>query len=1193
MAGFGGIARSMSQFSAQLLAALLVGASLGTLALATPAHAATFTVTNTGDNSGVDPNPGDGTGTLRQAIVDANAFPGSDTIQFAIGAIGSSQSIQVTAALPALTGALLIDGWSQGGGAYTGVPLIGLDGTNAGTASGLAFDASDIQVRGLIINNFSLMGVVINQSNGKVIGSYIGIDSAGTSAAPNGSHGIAVEATGAVIGGTSASDRNVISGNAGAGIFICSCASVSIQGNYIGTDAAGTAAVGNTQQGIFVNNVSNITIGGATTSARNVISGNGFAGITLYGSSVTNAAISGNYIGTDKNGTAAIANNVGVEITGAGPSVTVGGTTAGAGNLISGNTGNGVSIANNSGAGTTVVGNYIGTNATGSSALGNTAAGVALTNSANVTVGGTAATARNLLSGNTAAGVMVSGASTSNAVIAGNYIGLDSSGLASVPNQMGVQVLDTSSVIIGGTVTGAGNVISGNTFEGIIVNTVLTPGTLIQGNYIGTTASGTQAQGNFAGIALLDTVGVTVGGTSAGSRNVVSGNGVAGGIITYGSSAANTTIQGNYIGVAADLSILVPNLFGVAVEAGTGHVIGGTAAGAGNLIAGNDTSGVQVNGAAQAAILGNLIYNNQGMGIDLAGDGVTANDLNDGDSGPNGLQNFPVVGAATTQNGTSRVTATLNAAASQTYSVELFSSPSCDTSGNGQGQVFLGRFPLVTDGSQSGALVTTVPTLTVGHVVTATATSASNQTSEFSVCRTVVTPAVTVTPSGGATATVEGGATDTFTVVLTSQPTANVTVSMAGSITGLVSFAPTGILTFTTDNWNTPQTVTVTSVEDQIYNPSSYTIGFTVASTDAVYNTMAVSSLAATHTDNESAPSISIADASFTEPGSGSNVQNFTVTMSPASGTVVSVSSAMSNGTATGSSACGSGVDFVTSSGGALFLAGETSKTIPVTICADAVSESAETMTVTLSSPVGATLSRAAATGTIANTTNGSITIADVSVAEGNSGITTATFNVTLSAPSAQATSVDYATANGTALAGQDYQAANGTITFQAGETAKTIAINVLTDTLAEPDETFTVTISNPTNSATLARAQATGAIQNDDAVQPCTPRPATRVQTSVSGGTLRATITSTQLNTNAANPITSIRLGTLQNARVTLNGQTLSSGQTLTLPANTTALELVITRITPGQATTVPLTVVDGCGEWQTVVGGGAGAGF
>ncbi|MCC7368339.1 MAG: hypothetical protein IT306_07950 [Chloroflexi bacterium] len=1190
MFGISEVTQSACRPVTRLVAATLISLSLGVLTLATPASAATFTVTTAADN-GDDMAPI--AHSLRAAIVNANNTPGADTIQFAIGTVGSARSIEPSAPLPALTEQVLIDGWTQGTGGYSGPPLIEITGTSAGSGNGLVFAGSNIEVRGLIVDNFQGAGIVINQPNSKVIGSYIGTNATGTGAAPNGSHGIAVESIGAVIGGTSASDRNVISGNGEKGIDVCSCASVSIQGNYIGTDATGMVAVGNAQQGIFVNNVSNITIGGTTASARNVISGNGSAGITLSGSSVTNAAITGNYIGTDKNGITAIPNSGGVEITGTGSNVTVGGTTAGAGNLISGNSGHGVSIAYNSGTGTTVTGNYIGTNVTGLAAIANTAAGVALTDSVNVTVGGTSASARNILSGNGLAGVMVAGVSTSNAVIAGNYVGTDPGGIASVPNQMGVLVLDTSSVTIGGTAAGSGNLISGNTFEGIIVNTVPTSGTLIQGNYIGTDATGTGALGNYAGIALLDTVGVTVGGASASARNVISGNGIAGGVITYGSSAANTTIAGNYIGTSADGTFMIPNLYGVAIQEGTGHLVGGTATGAGNLIVGNDTTGVQVTTGAQAAILGNLIYANAGLGIDLGDDGVTANDVNDGDSGPNGLQNFPVVGSATTQNGTSRVTVTLNSTASQTYTVELYSSPSCDISGNGEGQVFLGRFSLVTDGAQNGALVTTVPTLTVGHVVTATATSPGNQTSEFSLCRSVVTPAVTATPSGGTTATTEGGATDTYTVVLTSQPTANVTVTMAGSVTGLVSFAPSTTLTFTPANWNTPQTVTITSVEDQIYNQSSYSIGFTVASSDAVYNAMPVSSLAATHTDNESVPSISIADASFAEPSSGSTVQNFTVTMSPASGSVVTAQYAASNGTATGGGACGTGVDFVTSSGTLTLQAGETSKTLPVTVCADAVAESAETMTMTLSSPVGATIGRAAATGAIANTTNGSITIADASVAEGNSGVTVATFNLTLSGPSAQATSVDYTTANGTALAGQDYQAATGTVTFQAGETTKSIAINVLTDTVVESDETFTVTLSNPTNGATLARAQATGTIQNDDAVQPCSPRPAIRVQTSVYGGALRATITSTPLNTNAANPIASIRLGTLQNARVTLNGQVLGSGQTVTLPANTVAFELVVTRVAAGQTTTVPLTVVDGCGEWQTMVGGGAGAGF
>lgn len=120
---------------------------VGLLLLATPARAATFTVTTTADS---------GPGSLRQAILDANASPGADTITFAIGAMGSQQTIQPTSALPTITEPVTIDGWSQGGSSYTGPPLIELRGSLAGSSNiGLNVIGGGSRVRGLVINGFT------------------------------------------------------------------------------------------------------------------------------------------------------------------------------------------------------------------------------------------------------------------------------------------------------------------------------------------------------------------------------------------------------------------------------------------------------------------------------------------------------------------------------------------------------------------------------------------------------------------------------------------------------------------------------------------------------------------------------------------------------------------------------------------------------------------------------------------------------------------------------------------------------------------------------------------------------------------------------------------------------------------------------------------------------------------------------
>jgi chitinase len=270
-------------------------------------------------------------------------------------------------------------------------------------------------------------------------------------------------------------------------------------------------------------------------------------------------------------------------------------------------------------------------------------------------------------------------------------------------------------------------------------------------------------------------------------------------------------------------------------------------------------------------------------------------------------------------------------------------------------------------------------------------------------------------------------------------------------------------------------------------------------------------------------------------------------------------------------------------------------KTVSIPITQDQLDESAETIQVTLTlpaNPFGATRG-AQVTTTVTITDDdppASLSLVDAQVAEGNAGSKHLSVTVTLSPQSGVPVTVQYATQDGTATAGSDYAATSGTLSFQPGEISKTIAVQVLGDTSVEADETFTLTLSTPTN-ATLSTAQATGSIQNDDSA--CSPRPRVTQALATGGGALNVNIQPTPLNTSAGNTLQQIRFGSFQNATVTLNGQEVASGQAVTLPAGATSADLVVRRATAGQPTTVPLTVVDGCGDWQTFVGGGTGAGF
>ncbi len=227
-------------------------------------------------------------------------------------------------------------------------------------------------------------------------------------------------------------------------------------------------------------------------------------------------------------------------------------------------------------------------------------------------------------------------------------------------------------------------------------------------------------------------------------------------------------------------------------------------------------------------------------------------------------------------------------------------------------------------------------------------------------------------------------------------------------------------------------------------------------------------------------PTISINDVTVTEGNSGTTNATFAVTLSAASSSTVTVKYDTANGTAT------SGSDYQAASGTVTFAPGDTSKPVTITVNGDTDAESNETFAVNLSVPTNATIADAQGLGTITNddtaSTPPNVTINDVSVVEGNSGTTDAIFTVSLSAVSSSTVTVNYATADNTATAGSDYQAKSGVLTFNPGETSKTISVAVNGDVVYEPNETFTVHLSGATN-ATITDADGTGTIQNDEAL--------------------------------------------------------------------------------------------------------------
>ena len=292
---------------------------------------------------------------------------------------------------------------------------------------------------------------------------------------------------------------------------------------------------------------------------------------------------------------------------------------------------------------------------------------------------------------------------------------------------------------------------------------------MVQGNFIGTDASGNVALPNKQGVIVGATsTNNTIGGTTTASRNVISGNTTVG--LTIYSGSDNNVAQGNYIGVGADGTTPLGNgSWGVYLDSSTTIAIGGSISGSGNRIWNNGNAGIAVSSTGSGvSILGNSIRANAGLGIDLNPAGVNANDAGDSDTGANGLQNFPVLTSANSSGGSTTVAGTLNSVAGTSFRIELFASNSCDASGNGEGDTYLGFVTESTTGSGDLSFSTTLPVaLTWGQIVTATATNlATSETSEFSACLTAVAPAIApIATTSAATVITATGATLNGTVV--------------------------------------------------------------------------------------------------------------------------------------------------------------------------------------------------------------------------------------------------------------------------------------------------------------------------------------------------------------------------------------------------------------------------------------------
>lgn len=674
-----------------------------------------------------------GDGSLRKAIEDANAASGPDTVEFSIVGTGP-HTISLQSALPVIGDQIVIDGWSQPG--HVDSPLIVVNGANAGIASGLEVRASNSIIRGLVIQEFQGDGIIVSGASGTVI-----------------------------------------------------------QGNHIGTNAAGTIAVGNSEAGIRLLNSSTTTTTGndgvvVTTPAppatasrvakasftakpqtveddreRNVISGNKF-GIVVEGTATINNSIQGNYIGTDVTGQIAIPNSeVGISFIGAGVN-TVGGVQDRLANVISGNGSDGIQI--DSGAqDQAILGNYIGVAADGVTALGNGGDGIAIqggflqgSNPAIVyTLDVSGSTSRGF-SGSSVGDVnsdgrsdtildaelagfiaftqeVLSSSSGSNAIIGIVAFGSRGVGLDMDPSVTGIQLSTTAGADKDGNGTSD------------VIDTLRS----IKFSHAGAGGGTSFVEGIAASTATFQAMNLT-GSSSANLVFVSDGAGNASGIDFSGLDALGVKRQAVGIGSGASLiglQTIDPNasrasstneftnqLLNILGSGGGGTIpstniqIGGTVAGSENIIAHNAGIGISV-GTLDNPILGNSIHSNGQLGIDLLPRGVNSNDAGDTDRGPNNGTNFPTINDVTLSATGIRVDGFLGAAPNTAYRIEAFGSATADSSGYGQGERFLSTFNVTTDASGRATFREDIPTsLTDIRFLSMTATDPSGNTSEFS-----------------------------------------------------------------------------------------------------------------------------------------------------------------------------------------------------------------------------------------------------------------------------------------------------------------------------------------------------------------------------------------------------------------------------------------------------------------------------
>ena len=634
---------------------------------------------------------------------------------------------------------------------------------------------------------------------------------------------------------------------------------------------------------------------------------------------------------------------------------------------------------------------------------------------------------------------------TSRAIILDCHIGVDATGTIARGNQIGVYGS-------GGTIRG--NLISGNTERGVSIYGFGDGGdVLIEQNRFGTDVTGT----TLLGATTIQAYMFYTGTWTFTFRNNVVGGGVGVGVQV--DNGEKVTISRNHIGVSRS-GTPIRNRTGVQISGSRGVVVSD------NVIADN-TIGIQVLSGLRNRLLDNVMTRN-GFGISLKNEWSprpTMNDVTDDDIGANNLLNYPVITRATSLDGTTKIDGTLHSHPNRTFTIELFVSPSCNSSGYGEGFKRLHVFDVTTDGAGNATFTHTLDrSLPAGQVITATSTSALEGTSEFSRCAIVEgrgrfafsgTTVFVYEWQSDLNVVVkrEAGAIGPATVTYATAP-GTASTSDYVSASGTLQFA----------DGETQKTITLKIVDDNI---DEDTQSFTLSLKSATGATLGEPKVLTVQIhDNEHSPYVQVNAPSKPEGNSGTTPFPFEVRLSHPSETPLTFAYRTNNSSANTE-------DYVPISGSITFTPGEVLKTVTVMVNGDRTFESSESFYLYVSGNWTSNSGYA----TILNDDAGPIvTVADVAVRETDSG-TTAVLTLTANMPVSG--ELYWTTRAGTATPA-DFIPRSGYISFSS-ETTKTISIPIIGDDLPEADEHFTVSFYRYWGSFVSTPPPATVTIEDDD----------------------------------------------------------------------------------------------------------------